>query len=285
MAVTLWQDRAVPSRERGNTDKFIEANRRNWNDRTRFHAQSAFYDVEGFLAGKSGGIPEHEQVELGSVNGKRLLHLQCHFGMDTLGWARLGALVTGVDISDEAIQLAQSLASQLQLPARFIRANIFDLPDVLKESFDIVYATYGVMCWVPDVDEWARIAAGYLCPGGVFYLADDHPFASPLADNEPFLDPLFSYFHNPEPMGFEHHGSYAGQAATTFDYPVTYVWQHSLGEIITAVIHTGLHLDFVHEFAWATYQRFPQMQKEADGRWHLPGDRLPMIFSIRATKP
>jgi 2-polyprenyl-3-methyl-5-hydroxy-6-metoxy-1,4-benzoquinol methylase len=126
-------------------DEFIETNRANWNDRARLHLRSAFYDVPAFLAGATSlGIPETE--ELGSVTGKRLLHLQCHIGLGTLCLARLGAEGTGVDISDEAISAARTFAQQLAMPARFIRANIYDLPSVLDETFDIVFATYGVLC-------------------------------------------------------------------------------------------------------------------------------------------
>lgn len=264
-------------------ETFIDANRQNWNDRTQLHAQSAFYDLDGFLAG-ANSIGEHEQAEVGPVHGKRLLHMQCHFGMDTLSLARLGATVTGVDIADEAITLAQSLARQLDLPARFLRANIYDLPEVLDESFDIVYATYGVLCWIPDITQWAQIAARHLDSGGVFYLADGHPLTGILRDDRPDLDTGISYFHRREPFRFEQHGSYTGDT-DTLNHPVCYEWQHSLGEIITAVLAAGLRIDFVHEFNWATYQRLPQMRQASDGRWHLPGDPLPLTFSIRATKP
>ena len=137
-------------------DDRIEINRRNWNERTPIHAASAFYNVEGFRSGKVT-LTATEMAELGDVKGKSLLHLQCHFGMDTMSWARLGAIATGVDISDTAIDLARELNEELGLNVRFIRSNIYDLPEVLDEQFDIVYTAVGVLCWLPDMKRWAEL--------------------------------------------------------------------------------------------------------------------------------
>ena len=148
-------------------DHRIEANRKNWNERTPAHASSEFYDVAGFRNGRIT-LTDIERTEVGSVEGKSLLHLQCHFGMDTMSWARLGAEATGIDISDAAIDLAKALNDELQLNTRFICSNIYDLPDVLDEEFDIVYTAMGVLCWLPDLSKWANIIARFLKPNGVF---------------------------------------------------------------------------------------------------------------------
>ena len=164
-------------------DYRIEANRKNWNERTPVHAASGFYDVEGFRNGRIT-LNDIERNEVGSVEGKSLLHLQCHFGMDTMSWARLGAQATGVDISDAAIGLARALNDELQLNTRFIRSNIYDLPNVLEEEFDIVYTAMGVLCWLPDLSEWANIIAKFLKPNGIFYILDGHPFAHVFESEE-----------------------------------------------------------------------------------------------------
>lgn len=265
-------------------DGFMEANRRNWNERTALHLASPAYDLEGFLAGETGGIPEDEQSEVGPVEGKRLLHLQCHFGKDTLAWARLGARVTGVDIADEAVEVARSLAARCGLAAEFISADVLDLPNVMAGEFDVVYASWGVLVWIPNVERWAAVAAHFLAPGGVFYLAEGHPLLWAFDDDKPDIDPGESYFGNSEPTRFEQHGSYTGEQVK-FSHPVTYQWQHTMGEIVTAVARAGLRIEFLHERPWAAYQRFQGMTRREDGRWHLPHDRLPLNFSLRATKP
>jgi SAM-dependent methyltransferase len=264
-------------------EDYIAANRANWNDRTRLHQRSAYYDLPGFLAGTTSlGIPE--TVEVGPVVGKRLLHLQCHMGLDTLSWARLGAQVTGVDIADLAIDTARSLADQLALDARFIRANIYDLPDLLDEQFDIVFASYGVLCWIPDMPTWAGVAARFVTPGGFLYLVDGHPLSHMLTDHGPVLDETACYFYRSAPARCEGHGSYVAETAV-FKHPVCYEWQHHLGEIVSSFIDAGLVIDYLHEHPFSTYQRLPQMTQGNDHRWHLPGDPLPMLFSLRATQP
>ena len=135
-------------------DKRLETNRTNWNERTPVHAASSFYDVEGFKNGLTT-LTDIERREVGNVSGKTLLHLQCHFGMDTMSWSRLGAKATGVDFSDTAIDLARALKEDIGTDARFIRSNVYDLPDVLDEEFDIVFTSYGVLCWLPDLEKWA----------------------------------------------------------------------------------------------------------------------------------
>jgi len=261
---------------------YIEANRGNWNDRAELHVRSTYYDVEGFVAGRPG-LGEPEITEVGDVDGLRLLHLQCHIGLDTLAWARRGATVTGVDLSDEAIGIARSLADRTNIDARFIHSNIYELPSRLDEQFDAVVATHGILCWIPDVPRWMRVAAGYLAPGGFLYLADGHPLAAILSDDVPALDGDESYFYRSEPNRYEAHHSYVPET-TTFDNPVSYEWNHDLGEIVSAVVESGLTLEFLHEHPYTCFQALPQMRLEADGRWHLPGDRLPLLFSLRAKR-
>lgn len=263
-------------------EEHLRVNRANWNERTPVHAGSALYDVPSFKAGRMT-LHEIERREVGDVRGKTLLHLQCHFGLDTMSWARLGASATGVDFSDAAIELAQSLNGELGLDARFIRSNIYDLPSALDEQFDIVFTSYGVLCWLPDLDGWAQIAAQYVKPGGVFYIVDGHPVMNVFeesADGE--LQPTYGYFHE-EILWDGGEPSYAG--TEIIESPV-YEWQHGLGEIVTALLGAGLRLEFLHEFGFSGYRAFPSMERGDDGWWRLPehNESYPQLFSIRARK-
>jgi len=266
-------------------DRRFETNRTWWNEVTPIHARSDFYDLAGFRAGKLSLLPI-EQEELGDVAGRSLLHLQCHFGLDTLSWARLGAQVTGVDFSDQAIALARSLAGELAIPARFLCANVYDLPDVLHESFDIVFTSYGVLCWLPDLARWAGLVAHFLKPGGTFYIAELHPFAGVFDDEEGVTDlrVAYPYFHTPEPLTFDSQGTYADRTAQV-THTTTHEWAHSLGDVVNALIAAGLHIQFLHEFPYCDYPILPFMERGSDGWWRLPGDNvLPLLFSIKATK-
>ena len=260
----------------------LQVNRTNWNERTPVHAASDFYDVEGFKAGRVT-LKDLERREVGDVVGKTLLHLQCHFGMDTMSWARLGAKPTGVDFSDTAIDLARTLNDELDLNVRFIRSNIYDLPDLLDEQFDIVFTSYGVLCWLPDLDKWARVIGNHLKPGGVFYIAEFHPIMATFEQSESGdIRSAWSYFENE--FFFEGYGhSYAG---TDLIASPNYEWGHSLAEIVTALIDAGLVLEFLHEFPFTCYQAFPAMVRGNDGWWRFPehNDSIPQLFSIRATK-
>ena len=263
-------------------DRRLQVNRTNWNERTPVHAASDFYDVEAFKAGRIT-LRDLERREVGDVSGKTLLHLQCHFGMDTMSWARLGAKPTGVDFSDAAIDLARSLNDELGLGTRFIRSNVYDLPSVLDEQFDIVFTSYGVLCWLPDLDKWARVVNHHLKPGGVFYIAELHPFMATFEQSESGdIRPTWNYLEHE--LFFEGNGqSYAG---TDPIKSPNYEWMHSLGEIVTALIDAGLDLEFLHEFPFTCYHAFPGMEKGDDGWWRFPehNDSFPQTFSIRATK-
>ena len=266
-------------------DALLQTNRQNWNERVPIHRDSAFYDLAGFKAGKLSLRPI-EREELGDVSGRSLLHLQCHFGMDTLSWARLGAQVTGVDFSDQAIALAQSLSEELNIPARFICSDIYALPEVLTDRFDIVFTSYGVLVWLPDLQRWAETIAHLLQPNGTFYIVDEHPFAKTIADAGEASQPQLAYpYFAREPMRCEDSGSYAEPHAKTV-HNVSYEWQHTLGDIINALIASGLRLDYLHEFPVAAWRCLLGMEQDADGWWRLKGQGtlLPFIFSLKATK-
>ena len=266
----------------------IGLNRANWNERTRVHAASDFYDVAGFKAGRMT-LSQFERAGVGDVRGKSLLHLQCHFGLDTLSWARLGAKATGIDISDDAIQLARDLNDEVGLDARFVRSDVYDLPQALDAEFDIVYTAMGVLAWLPDLDGWAQVVSRYLKPGGLFYLLEIHP-TSQIFDDETavgshrHLRVRYGYFPDPEGLSFSGGApSYAG------DEPIEspcHEWQHSIAEILTALLRAGLRLTSFAEHPATLYRQFPGMIQGDDGLWRLPfdGGFLPLVFELTATK-
>lgn len=265
-------------------EKYKQANRDLWNEWTQIHEKSEFYDVAGFKQGKLS-LHSIEMEELRDVSKKSLLHLQCHFGLDTLSWARLGAKVTGVDFSDKAIALARSLSQELKIPATFICADVYKLPSILPQKFDIVFTSAGVLCWLPDIQQWAEIVAHFLKPGGIFYIREFHPFAQIFDDQEGLTDlrVAYHYFHSPEPMRCTVKGSYASRSATV-SQTVAYEWAHSLSDILNALISAGLRIEFLHEFPYCTYQMYPFMEQSEDGHWRLKNRNIPLMFSLKALK-
>ncbi len=263
-------------------DEYIASNKQLWDNWTLLHEKSDFYDVAGFKAGRDTLNPT-EVEEVGDVAGKSLLHLQCHFGMDTLSWARHGAKVTGTDLSETAIDLARALASELGIEANFVCANLYDLPAALQGQFDIIYTSGGALWWLPDIAGWGKVIGHFLKPGGVFYVRDQHPAAMAFEEVDGRLQPLYPYWQPREPLKFDTHGSYASAADYHF---VEYGWTHSLGEIINALTAQGLHIEFLHEWPHLFFKMFPSMEQDEQGHWWLPGrsTSIPMSFSLRAVR-
>lgn len=261
---------------------WLDANREFWDERVPLHLGSDFYDVEGFRAGRDT-IPRHHVVELGDVCGQNLLHLQCHIGLDTLSWARRGARVVGLDLSQAAIEAARDLNQALDLDAEFVVADVYDAAEALRgRTFDAVYTGRGALCWLPDLDRWARTVAGLLRPRGVLYLEEAHPFHEILDDDD--LTIRRDYLGS-ERMVFEDPGSYADPDAPTV-HNRRYEWVHPLGEVISAVADAGLRVDLVREREGIWWQRWPFMERREDGLWHLPAGmpRIPLRYSLRATR-
>ncbi|HET9496435.1 MAG TPA: class I SAM-dependent methyltransferase [Chloroflexia bacterium] len=266
-----------------NLNEYMRSNRDLWNAWTELHEKSSFYDIEGFKAGRST-LHDVEKEELGEVAGKSLLHLQCHFGLDTLSWARLGALVTGVDFSDKSIALARSLSAELRIPAQFVHSNIYDLPGNLSGQFDIVFTSYGVLWWLPDLQSWTKVVTHFLKPGGTFLVVESHPMAMVFdPDDAGELTVAYPYFPVTEPLRFDVKGSYASDS----DYRgVEYGWPHSMGELVNAHVAAGLKIVSLREFPFLAWRMFPFMEQGADGWWRLPGRmvQIPLMFSLRAVK-
>jgi SAM-dependent methyltransferase len=268
----------------------IRSNRDVWDAWTKIHVGSAFYDVASFKNGERPvRIADYEREEVGSVTGKTLLHLQCHFGMDTLSWARLGATVTGLDFSEEAIAAARALAAEVGIPATFVQSDVYRAPEVLDEQFDIVYTSSGVLGWLPDIVGWARVAAGLVRPGGFLYITEIHPVALVWEDEgvEPGeLRLRYPYWSHSDPIRIEVKGSYADREAPT-EGLVEYGWDHSMGEIVTSLANEGLRIEFLHEFDFVPWP-VEFLAESEDGRYRLPPGsmgQLPLFFSLKASRP
>ncbi len=261
-------------------------NLRWWNEVTPVHVKSYgthFVGVEEFLSGRTALDPL-EIDEIGPVSGKSLLHLQCHFGLDTLSWAREGATVTGIDFSEEAIQTAQKLAERAALTAHFIQSDLYELPFNLDGQFDVVYTSRGVLNWLDNIERWAEIIRHFLKPGGIFYLMEIHPFLFTLDLDEKGRPAIVEpYFHSNEPLLCESGDpDYADE--TFYPKSQTWEWGWSLGDVINALVKAGLRIEFLHELPWSFYKALPNMEEVETGRWTLPGfeGKLPLTYSLRA---
>jgi 2-polyprenyl-3-methyl-5-hydroxy-6-metoxy-1,4-benzoquinol methylase len=259
---------------------YFESNKDSWNKRTIIHRDSSFYGVQEFKEGKTS-LTRIELEELGDVKGKSLLHLQCHFGMDTLSWARLGAQCTGVDLSDEAIKTAKELNNELGLEAKFICCNVYDLKNHLDGKFDIVFTSYGTIGWLPDLDKWAEIISYYLKPGGIFYIADFHPVLWMMDEDFSYIK--YSYF-NAEVIVDETEGTYSNRDAPI--KTLNYGWNHPFADILNNLIKHGLQILYVNEFPFSPFNCFNNLEQGSDGMWRIRGmnEKLPMMYSIKARK-
>ncbi|MDE2869644.1 MAG: class I SAM-dependent methyltransferase [Chloroflexota bacterium] len=275
----VWADRAA---ER-------EANLANWNDRVAAHLASPGYDVEGFIADPSriGKAVELDREEIGDVRGLSLLHLQCHIGLDTLSWARLGAQVTGLDFSPPAIEAAREISRRTQTPAEFVLADVYEAPEALDKAYDMVYASEGVLCWLPDVAAWARVLRCLTRPGGTAYIRDGHPIFHALDHDrlDGRLELVGSYFEGAAHR-YDEPGTYV-ESCVQIEHTVNYEWDHGLGEIVNGFIQAGFRIESLREYGVSAYQALPGMIKGQDDWWRLPRDsgQAPSMFSLRATLP
>lgn len=269
-------------------NEYTETNRKHWDEVVPIHVNSEFYDVDAFRAGRSKLKPV-ELSEVGDVRGKTLLHMQCHFGLDTLSWARHeGAIVTGADFSEPAIEAARRLAAECGIDARFVVSTIGDLPSRLDLQFDVVFTSYGVLCWLPDLARWAQVAAHFVKPGGLFYIAEFHPI-SMIFDDAEDVDDLrvrYPYFPGEEPLRFVDAGDYTDRSAPLRNN-TTYEFLHPVGDVVSALADAGLRIEFLHEFPFSTYQFMQITERLPDGTVRLTkhDGSVPLLYSIRATKP
>lgn len=265
---------------------YHEANRLSWNAATHQHHTHRPDLIERYRNGYNNLFAEDMQL-LGDLTGKTVVHLQCNDGQDTLSIARhVGGTLTGVDISDTAISFARNLAEQTGIHANFIRSDIFDWFDTNTTLFDVVYTSYGAICWISDVIRWAQGIARTLKPGGRLVMVEFHPIVGML---EVDWTPAYDYMGgNPQHSGGV--GDYVGD-----DYEGQYSNPHSayefawgVSEIYNALIAAGLKVSHFQEYPYCNgWKPFPNM-REVPGRRNYPPEGKPtiaMMFSFVANKP
>ena len=259
---------------------YFEVNKDTWNKKVGVHAQSDMYNMEAFKAGETSLMP-YELKALGDVSGKSLLHLQCHFGQDTLSWSRMGAKCVGVDLSDEGVKLAKALNEELKLDAEFVCCNVLDTSQHVSETFDIVYTSYGVIGWLPDLKPWAKMISERLKVGGEFYIVEFHPilWMFDYVDGKPQM----KYHYNQKEVIYEEYeGTYADQSSKMVSKE--YGWNHGLSEVVNALIEAGLQIDYLNEYDESPYDVFPDLIKLDNGMYKMKDQLFPMLFEIKATK-
>ncbi len=261
-------------------DNYLDLNRETWNKKTDVHYTSEFYDVEGFLKGNTS-LKEIELNLLKDLSGKSVLHLQCHFGQDTISLERLGASVTGIDISDNAIKHAKKLAKDANSNATFICTDLYNLPNVLDKKFDLVFTSYGTIGWLPDLDKWANVIAHFLKPEGNFVFAEFHPVVWMFDDDFRFIK--YKYF-NDGPIIETYTGTYTDQNAPIEQKSVT--WNHSISSVVTNLIQHGFIIDALQEFDFSPYPCFSHVEEFALGKYRIKHliNKIPMVYAISATK-
>jgi SAM-dependent methyltransferase len=266
------------------------ANRANWDERVAIHLGAASYELESLRAGR-GRLNPIEEAEIGPLEGLRVLHLQCHFGRDSLILASRGATVVGLDFSKPAIATARELAAELGLAAqaRFVEADLYDAPSAIPEpgAFDLVFVTWGAINWLPDIRRWAEIVAHFLKPGGALYLAEGHPAALVLDDAAHREGPMPGWFvpyFSPEALVLDDSSDYADETAR-LNHARTYEWLHPLGAIVTALIDAGLTLRWLHEHDAVPWRMFELLVEDAEEMYRWPDQPwLPLAFSLRAER-
>ncbi|PCI94927.1 MAG: SAM-dependent methyltransferase [Flavobacteriales bacterium] len=259
---------------------YKKVNKESWNNKTDVHIDSDFYDNESFIAGRNS-LNSIELNLLGDVSGKSILHLQCHFGQDTISLTRSGAKATGVDLSDKAIKRAQELAIKTNSNAQFICSDVYDLPKHLNEQFDIVYTSYGTIGWLPDINKWANIVSQFLKPNGKFVFVEFHPVMWMFDDD--FKNIKYRYF-NSSPILETEEGTYAEtEADLKLD---TVSWNHSLGEVTNSLINKGLEINILNEYDYSPYNCFSNMIEVAPNQFRIAhlDNKIPMVYGIVATK-
>ncbi|MGP3917181.1 class I SAM-dependent methyltransferase [Nonomuraea sp. 10N515B] len=261
---------------------YLTTNRANWNARVPIHVASDFYDVEGFKASGRSVLRPFEVAEVGDVSGRRLAHLQCHLGLDTLSWARLGAEVTGLDFSSDAIHHARRIAAEGGIRARFVTADVYDAAEALGETYDIVYTGIGALVWLPDLTRWAETVAALLNPDGFLYLAEFHPFAD-ILDDETGTKVTHDYFAS-GPHVWDEPYTYTGGELS--EHRTSVQFQHGLGEVVSAVAAAGLRVEFVHEHDHTLFRRYATLSNDGTG-YRLPegAPKIPLMYSLRAAAP
>lgn len=269
---------------------YLDINRANWDERASVHAASADYDVQRFLRDPAAlsDVVQFDQPRLGDLTGLDVVHLQCHIGTDTLSLKRLGATsVTGVDISPKSLTEARTLAADSGTTIEYVEADVYSAPAALRgRQFDLVYTGIGALCWLPSIEQWAEVVSDLLRPTGRLFIREGHPVLWSLDESRPGLRIDYPYFEQAEPQVWEDGGTYV-ETDHTFTATTTMEWNHSIGEILTALLQRGLRIDAFVEHDSVPWEALPgQMTRDQRGEWRLADgpERLPASYTLQATK-
>ncbi|KQT17387.1 methyltransferase type 12 [Chryseobacterium sp. Leaf404] len=261
-------------------ENYLDINKNSWNAMVEPHLKSDFYFVDEFLKGRNS-LNSIELDLLGDIKRKSILHLQCHFGQDSISLSRMGAKVTGVDLSDKAIYAAKDLAKQCGTETKFICTDVYNLPNVLNEKFDIVFTSYGTIGWLPDLKKWAEVISHFLKPEGEFVMAEFHPVVWMYDDD--FERVAYNYF-NEKPIIETTEGTYADKSAEIVQDYVS--WNHPLSDVLQSLIDKNLIVENFREFDWSPYSCFRLVEEFEKGKWRITkfGNKIPMVYAIKAKK-
>ncbi len=241
---------------------YFEANKELWNNKTDIHIKSEFYDNKGFLAGRNS-LNDIELEYLKDIKGKKVLHIQCHFGQDSISLARMGAQVTATDISDKAIDAARKFNDDCGTDVTFIETDTYSIGNHVTEKFDIVFMSYGVTCWLPSIDQLAELVVERLNPMGRIVCAEFHPMLFTFD----FDTDKISYGYNNVKVYEEHtEGTYAQDDDNDLRGK-EYFWQHSLEELSMPYIKRGMKLSTFREYYYSPYNIFDAMQEVEKGKF------------------
>lgn len=276
-----------------NTHHF-DTNRANWDGRAPLHAsRKSGYETQTFIDDKSllSNVVKFDLPRLGDIKGKRTVHLQCHIGTDTLSLARLGAVdVVGLDFSSASVAAARALVSETSDSVQFVEANVYDAADVLPElSFDLVFTGVGALCWLPDMEKWATVVARLLAPGGALFIREGHPVL--WAVDETLKDGptiRFPYFNEREPMAWDADTTYVDTQGEKLKATKTYVWNHGIAEIITALLKQFLVIELFEEHDTVPWDAMPGYMVEREvNEWALKERNgcMPLSYTLVARKP
>ena len=261
--------------------KYFEVNKNLWDSRTQSHLNSEFYNMEGFRRGETSLNPI-ELALLGDIQGKKILHLQCHFGQDSLSLSRMGAKVTGVDLSETGIEAARNLAQELGIDATFIQANVYETLNHIQDKYDIVFLSYGAICWLPDLDLWANITAQSLKQGGQLIMAEFHPVLYMYNWENHQIE--YGYFNTGKPYLEQVSGTYATDEQS--ESLEEYFWIHAISEVIQALLNNGMEIKHMSEYDYSPYNCFENMKERARGQYvyNITDLQFPHVFALIAQK-
>ena len=272
-------------------ERYLELNRATWDERAPAHAASVDYGVQRFIDDPRfiSDVVRFDLPRLGDIRGLRGVHLQCHIGTDTVSLARLGARMTGLDLSATSLEHARHLSQKAGPDVEFVEADVYQAVAALgKGAFELVFTGIGALCWLPSVRRWANVVADLLAPGGRLFMREGHPMLWTLDDERPdgLLVAEYPYFERDEPMTFDDPGTYV-ETEVTFVHNLTHQWNHGLGEIVTALLGAGMELTMLVEHDSVPWEALPgQMTQIELGEWRLTERpwRLPHSYTLQAIK-